>query len=264
MTKIKDSVVFLTGASSGIGEALAYEFSKKGAKLVISARRSAELDRVKATCTYPDNVQTLTIDLADNFSVIQKAKEAETFFGPIDILVNCGGISNRDKVADTSMDVDRKLMEVNYFSAIALTKTLLPSMLKRKKGHQVVITSASGIISPPKRSSYAASKHALHGFYEALRAEYHDEGQKVTLVLPGYIRTNISYNALKGDGSTQNKMDANQDNGMSPEDCAAQTIKAIEQNKEEVYIGGFKEVTGIYLKRFFPSLFSKIVRKAET
>jgi len=251
----------ITGASSGIGEALAYQIATTGAKLIIAARRLQELERVKSGCQHPENVQILTLDLADSFSIQQKAKEAEKIWGHIDIIIHSGGISQRDKVINTHMDVDRKIMEVNYFGTVALTKALLPGMIARKSGHQVVITSAVGIVSTPYRSAYAASKHALHGFYDALRAEHHDDGLKVSIILPGFVRTNISYNALTGDGTAQNKMDNAQDNGLSPEACAAQIIKAIEKDKEEVYIGGLKEVAGIYVKRFFPSLFSKIVRK---
>lgn len=262
MTKIKDNVVLLTGASSGIGEALAYELSKKGAKLIIAARRLEELERVKANCEQSENVAIVALDLGDSMSIPQKAKEAGTFFGPIDILIHCGGISQRDKVINTKIDVDRQLMEVNYFGTVALTKALLPVMVERKKGHQVIITSATGIVSTPYRSSYAASKHALHGFYDALRAEHHDDGLKVSIILPGYVRTQISYNALMGDGSKQNTMDNAQANGISAETCAVKIVKAIENNKQEVYIGGLKEVAGIYIKRFFPGLFSKIIRKA--
>lgn len=261
MTKIKDSIILLTGASSGIGEALAYELANKGAKLILSARRVQELERVKSNCPYPENIEILSLDLGDSFAVTQKAKEAETFFGPIDILVNCGGISQRDKVINTKLEVDRKLMEVNYFGPIALTKAILPSMVKRKKGHQVIITSATGIISTPFRSSYAASKHALHGFYDALRSEHHDDGLRISIILPGFVKTNISYNALVGDGSAQNTMDDAQENGISAEHCAQKIAYAIEQNKEEVYIGGFKEIAAIYMKRLFPGLFSRIVRK---
>lgn len=252
----------ITGASSGIGEALAYQLAAIGAKLILSARRKEELERVKMNCAHQSNIRILPLDLSDSFAIGQKAKEAESLFGHVDILINCGGISQRDKVINTQLEVDRKIMEVNYFGTIALTKALLPGMVKRKFGHQVVITSATGIISTPLRSAYAASKHALHGFYDALRAEHHDDGLRVSIILPGFVRTQISVNALMGDGSQQNKMDDAQDQGISPEDCAKKIIQAIEKNKEEVYIGGVKEVAGIYLKRFAPKLFSKIIRKA--
>lgn len=260
MTKIKDSVVWLTGASSGIGEQLAYRLAKKGAKLIISSRRRDELERVKAACN-SETLEILTIDLEDNFSLQQKVKEAETFFGPIDILINNGGISQRDKIINTTLDVDRKLMEVNYFGTITLSKSLLPKMVERRKGHHVVITSTVGIINTPFRSGYGASKHALHGFYDVLRAEHHSDNIKVTLVLPGYIKTAISFNALTGDGTPQDRMDKAQEKGMSAEKCAKLIVKAIERNKFEVYIGGVKEKLGIYLKRFWPKAAAMAVRK---
>ena len=260
MTKIKDSVIWLTGASSGIGEQLAYQLATKGAKLILSARRLAELERVKKACN-SEKVETLSIDLEDSFALQQKAKEAETFFGPIDILINNGGISQRDTILNTSLDVDRRLMEVNYFGSIALSKSLLPGMVDRKKGHHVVVTSTVGIINTPYRSGYGASKHALHGFYDVLRAEHHDDNIKVTIVLPGYIKTDISLNALVGDGSAQQKMDRGQENGMSADKCARLIVKAIERNKNAVYIGGLKEKAGIYLKRFWPRAAAKAIRK---
>lgn len=261
MSKINQAVCLVTGASSGIGEALAYQLNALGAKVILSARRLSELERVKANCSNPENTAILVMDLGDVSSIPAKAQEAETYFGPIDILVNCGGISQRDLIINTSLEVDRKLMEVNYFGSITLTKALLPGMIERQSGHQVIITSAVGIISGPLRSAYAAAKHALHGFYDSLRAEHHNDHIRVSIILPGFIKTNISINALKGDGSNQNTMDQAQANGLSPEACARQIIKAIQKNKEEVYIGGFKEVAGIYLKRFFPKLFSTIIRK---
>ncbi len=261
MTKIKDSVILLTGATSGIGEALAYALAEKGGKLILASRRMEELERVKSNCENPSNVHVLPLDLSEIDTLSQKAKDAESFFGSIDILINCGGISQRSKIIDTKLDVDRKIMEVNYFGTIALTKAVLPNMVKRKQGHHVVITSATGIISTPLRSSYAAAKHALHGFFDALRAEHHKDGLKVSLILPGFIKTQISLNALVGDGAKQNTMDDAQANGMSAEACAQHIVKAIEKDKEEVYIGGVKEKTAIYVKRFLPSVFSKMVRK---
>lgn len=262
MTKVQGKVILITGASSGIGEALTYQLADKGAKLILSARREAELQRVKSNCSNQGDIKILPLDLADSKGIATKAKEAESFYGYIDILINCGGVSQRDRVINTSIEVDREIMEVNYFGSIALSKALLPKMVERKSGHQVIITSAVGIVSTPFRSSYAASKHALHGFYDALRAEHFQDNLKVSIILPGYIRTQISFNALMGDGSKQNKMDTAQDKGLSPEECASKIISAIENNKEEVYIGGFREVAGIYMKRFFPGLFSKIARKA--
>lgn len=262
MSNLSGKTIWLTGASSGIGEALAYELSKKDVKLILSARRIEELERVKANCEgEAKNIAALTIDLEDNFSLVQKVKEAQTFFGTIDVLVNNAGISQRDLIVNTSLEVDRRLMEINYFGTITLSKRLLPEMIKNGGGHHVIITSAVGIINTPFRSAYGASKHALHGFYDVLRAEHHKDNIKVTLILPGYVKTNISFNALIGDGSKQNKMDNAQANGMSAEKCARLIVKSIERNKQEVYIGGLKEKFGIYLKRFWPKAAAIAIRK---
>ena len=256
-------VVWITGASSGIGEAIAIQISRLNARLILSARREEELNRVKGLCDANASIEVLPLDLAAAETLEEKTRQAETVFGRIDILINNGGISQRDFVRNTSMKVDRQLMEVNYFGAIALSKYVLPEMVKRKSGQHVVVTSATGIVSTPRRSAYAASKHALHGWYDALRAEHHDDNIAVTLICPGYILTNLSYNALKGDGSKQDKLDKTHENGMSPETLARRSIKAILNKKEEVYIGGFLEVFAIYAKRFAPWFFSILVRKVK-
>lgn len=262
MTKVSGKVIWLTGASSGIGEALAKELSKHSIKLILSARRKEELERVKKSCGdgYAQ-IEIQTIDLEDHASLSEKVREAESIFGKVDVLINNAGISLRDKIINTTLDVDRRLMEINYFGTIAISKLLLPKMIEQGSGHHVTITSAAGIINTPFRSSYGASKHALHGFYDVLRAEHHADNIKVTLIIPGFIKTNISFNALLGDGQKQDKMDPAQDKGMSADKCARLIVKAIESNKQEAYIAGVKEKFGIYLKRFWPKAASVAVRK---
>jgi short-subunit dehydrogenase len=225
------------------------------------------LKRVQQKCLQlvPEaQIEVLPLDLADAASLKAKAREAEQLFGQVDILINNGGISQRDKVMHTAMDVDRRIMEVNYFGAIALSKYVLPAMVARQSGQHVVISSAVGIISTPLRAGYSASKHALHGWYDALRAEHHDDNIAVTLVCPGYVNTRISYNALMGDGSEQNQLDDAQANGLTPEYFAKKAVRAILAKKEEVYIGGFLELLGIYTKRFFPGVYSTMVRKIKS
>ncbi len=269
MTQIKGKAVWITGASSGIGEAITYAMARNGAKLILSARRIEELERVKKACLALENgiseedIKVLTVDLADASSLESKAKKAEAYFGGVDILVNNGGISQRSLAKDTQLNVDRKVMEVNYFGAIALSKYILPGQIRRKEGHHVIISSAVGIISSPFRTGYAASKHALHGFYDGLRAELHDDKIKVTIICPGFIQTQISVNSVTGDGGKFNEMDDAQANGIEPGVAARTIVNAVKKEKEEVYIGGLKEVGGIYVKRFFPTLFSKIVRKVK-
>ncbi|HEX5170016.1 MAG TPA: SDR family oxidoreductase [Cyclobacteriaceae bacterium] len=265
MSSLENKVVWITGASSGIGEALAYEFSKKGSRLILSARRKDELQRVQNSCRSQENVKVLPLDVTKFDELPGVTAAAIQLFGQIDILINNSGISQRSFARDTLLEVDRKLMDVNYFGAVALTKNLLPHFLARKSGHYVTVTSVTGIFGTPYRSGYAASKHALHGFFDSLRAELWRDAKdsiKVTIVLPGFIHTPITLSAVTGDGSPLNKMDEGQYKGKPADWCARKIIRAIEGGKEEVYIGG-REVMGVYIKRFFPRLFSRIIRTAK-
>ena len=255
-------VTWITGASSGIGEALAKNLVHNGYRVILSARRKDELERVKSECPNPEAVRILVLDLAENSNFESKVEEAITFYGQIDLMVHNGGISQRSLIKDTRLEVDRQLMEVNFFGTVALTKAILPHFIQRKSGHFVVITSLVGKFASPFRSSYAASKHALHGFFDTLRAEHFRDNIAVTMVCPGFIKTQVSLNALTEDGSPLGSMDEAQANGMSPETFAKKLFKAIHKKKEEVYIGG-KETLAVYLKRFLPGVFSKIIQKAK-
>ena len=256
----KSKTIWITGASSGIGEALVYELSKLGSKIIISARRNEELERVKANCAQPGNIVVKPLDLAKHENIKEVVSEVSMQNGAIDILINNGGISQRALAKNTSLEIDKKIMNINYFGTICLTKEVLPSMLERKAGHIVVISSLTGKFGAPLRSAYAASKHALHGFFDTLRSETWKENLNITLVCPGYVHTNVSLNALTSSGEAQNSMDPETANGMTPEYLAKSIIKAIKNKKEELVIGG-KETIGVYLKRFLPKLFSKIIRK---
>ena len=257
----KNKVVWITGASSGIGKALALYLSNQEAKLIISARNLAALAAVKNECKNPENVKIIALDLAEYQHVNKTVEEAISCFQTIDILVNNGGISQRSLAAETILAVDEKIMNINYLGTIALTKAILPHFIKNKSGHFVVTTSIVGKIGTPLRSSYAASKHALHGFFDSLRTEIYDHHIKVTLVCPGFVNTNVSINALTADGHPQQIMDNATKNGMHPARFAVLMADAIKNKKEEVYIGGFKEKLGVYVKRFFPKIFSKMIRK---
>jgi len=267
MGKFSNKVIWITGASSGIGEALVYAFVKKGARLIISARRKEELERVKGNCppaTQP-SIRILPIDLGEPSTLKLHTEAAIQLFGHIDILINNGGISQRSLAKDTGLDVDRRIMEVDYFGTITITKYLLPHFLKRKTGHFVTVSSVMGKIGTPYRSGYAAAKHALHGFFDSLRAELWKDSKKiyVTLICPGWINTNLSIAALMGDGSPQNRKDDTHKKGMHPDKFAKEMIRAIQDKKREVYIGGGKERLAIYMDRYFPGLFSKIIRNAK-
>ena len=260
---ITENVYWITGASSGIGEALAITLNQQGATVILSARRTEVLKKVKDACLYPERAFVLPLDLSDTNSLTQKAKEAVAAFGRVDVLVNNGGVSQRSLVKETPVAVDRRLMEVNYFGTVALSKALLPHFIERRSGHYVVVSSLVGKIGSPLRSGYAASKHALHGFFDSLRAEHYRDNIQVTLICPGFIKTQVSVNALDASGKPRNVMDQAQAySRFSAEKCANLIIKAIRKQKKEVYIGG-KEVLGVYLKRFFPSLFARVLRKAK-
>lgn len=259
-----NKVVWITGASSGIGEALADQFIKKGCKVILSSRRKEMLEKIKNR--YPDNkenIKVLPLDLAETNNLKDKTDQAEHFFGHIDYLINNGGISQRAFVNDMDLDVLDKVMRVNFMGAAALTKYVLPGMIKQHSGHIVVISSVMGKFGTQLRSAYAASKHALHGFFDSLRNEVYRDNIKVTIICPGYIKTNVSMNALTADGSRYGKMDPGQEHGLTPEECATGIISAIEKNKKEIYIGGNKERIALYLKRFFPGILYKIMRNME-
>ena len=256
-----NKVVWITGASSGIGKALAIELSKRNATLILSSRKTATLELVKQACANPSKVKILALDLEAATTLHQKVAAAITLFGGVDILVNNGGISQRAFAKDTELSVDKRILDVNYIGTVALTKALLPHFIAKKRGHFVTTTSIVGKIGTPLRSSYAASKHALHGFFDSLRAEVYEDQISVTLVCPGFVTTNVSKNALTGDGSPQNKMDTATANGLPANYFAKLMAKAIYKKKEEVYIAGTKEKLGVYMKRWFPKVFSILIRK---
>lgn len=256
-----NKIIWITGASSGIGKALAIELSNQNAKLILSSRNKGDLELVKNTCKNTADVKIITLDLEDYNNLQTKADKAIAAFGTIDILVNNGGISQRALVKDTHITVDKRIMDINYLGTVALTKAILPHFIQNKNGHFVTTTSIVGKIGTPLRSSYAASKHALHGFFDSLRAEIHEYNIAVTLVCPGFVNTNVSINALTGDGTAQQKMDTATNNGIEPERFAKLMAKAIQQKKEEVYISGAKEKLAVYVKRFLPKILSIMIRK---
>ncbi len=263
MNELAGKVIWITGASSGIGESLTYALAKLPVKIIISSRRRSELERVKNNCEVnPEaTINLLPLDLGNQTDLAGITAQAIEFYAGIDILINNAGISQRSLAADTALAVDRKIMEINYFGTIALTKYLLPSMVAKGGGHIVNVSSLVGKFGTPYRSAYAASKHALHGFFDALRAELWKKNIKVTMICPGFVKTKVSINALTGNGDPLNEMDNAQENGMHPDKCALKIIRAIVKEKQEVYIGG-KETLAVYLKRWFPSIFSKLIRKA--
>ena len=255
-------IIWITGASSGIGEALAYEWSRLGARLILSARRESELERVKAACAHSDRCTVAPLDLSRQEDIETTADRMLQQFSAIDILVNNGGISQRSLVIETDVSVDRRIMEVDYFSGVILTKKLLPSMVARGSGHIIGISSIVGMFGFPYRSAYSAAKHAMHGFYETVWAELHTQGIRVTMVSPGRILTNVSLNALTKDGTPHGIMDHGQSGGITAETCARKIIRAVRKNKKEVYVGKM-DLLMIYFKRYIPWLYYRLVSKVQ-
>lgn len=254
-------VIWITGASSGIGEALAHWCAREGARLILSARRAGELERVRAACERPAEHHVLPLDLQRADRLPAAVAEALARGGHIDVLINNAGVSQRGLALETDAAVERALMEVNYFAPVALTKAVLPAMRARRRGHVVVVSSVMGYIGTPGRSTYAAAKHALHGYFDSLRVEVAPDGIKITLACPGYVQTAVSANALGPRGESHGKTDATHRRGLPAEDCAAAIVRAIARGRDEVYIG--REAYAIYVKRFFPRLYARLVRRVK-
>uniref|UniRef100_A0A182RN17 Dehydrogenase/reductase SDR family protein 7-like n=1 Tax=Anopheles funestus TaxID=62324 RepID=A0A182RN17_ANOFN len=264
---LNGKVVLITGASSGLGEALAHSFFLAGCKVVLAARRKDELERVRkdllelhATVpTHPPII--LQLDLSDLNSITGKVQSVLEIHGAIDILVNNGGISVRGDALSTAIDVDIRIMLVNYFGTVAITKACLPSMIARKEGRIVCISSVQGKFAIPHRSSYSASKHALQAFCDSLRAEVAKDNIKVTLISPGYINTAISMNALTGSGATYGKMDAATASGASAEDSAAGILKAIARDEKDIIMAPIAPRAAYWLRHAMPSVYFWIMKK---
>lgn len=256
--KFLNKVVWITGASSGIGEALAYAFAAEGALLVLSARREEELQRVAKAC---GNAYVLPFDMLSLAEHTDRLNDAIKTYGRIDYLVLNAGVSQRSFVKDTEFDVYRRLFEVNFFSIVSLTQAVLPVFTAQKSGVFVPIASVAGRISTPRRAAYGATKHALIGFFDSVRAEVFAEGIRVTTILPGYIKTNISLHAMNEKGEAYGKMDPNQAKGLDPNLTAQKIIQAILDGKNEFFVGGFLEGFGLFVKRFFPSIMPFMLRK---
>lgn len=253
--------IWITGASSGIGRSMALAAAAAGARVVISARRRDVLDAVRAECARPGDVRVVALDQSDLDSCATAAREAFAHFGGLDIVILNGGISQRSLAIDTSIDVDRKLMLVNYLANVAMTKALLPELVAQSSAQIVVVSSLVGVIGSPYRTGYAASKHALHGFYDSLRAEL-PEHVSVTILCPGFVRTDVSINALTGSGAPLGQMDDAQANGLSPDRFAERALAAIAAKRREVYIAG-PERRAIWLQRFAPGILARMLRRAK-
>lgn len=251
--------VWITGASSGIGEACALRYASMGASLVLTSSSATKLEAVAAECRSRGaaGVVALPYDLGSPDGVEELSKDAWEAFGGLDILYCNAGVSQRTSMLDTSMEVTRKLMEINFFAPAAISRAILPRMLSAGSGHIAVTSSIAGRFGFPLRCAYSSSKFAVYGWFETMRAEYGKQGIKVTIVCPGRVRTNISFSALDKDGNKYGKMDPGQAGGLDVTKAARRIVKAIGKGKREVLVGR-KELIMVYVKRFFPGLCARL------
>ncbi len=261
MELLKNKIIWITGASSGIGEALTYACANEGAQLIISARREEELKRVAANCKADiKNIFILPLDLENTSAIEEKVNQVIQKFGRIDVLINNSGIGHRTKAVNTSTEIDRKIMEINFFGTVNLTKAVARQMQKQKSGKLAVVSSIMGKYGLPLYSTYSASKHALYGYFESLRQELHKDNIKVLIVAPGFINTDVSTKLLREDGSAYGVKSEAQEKGMSAQDCAKGIVKALKSNRNHKYVGKY-EIFSVYVKQFLPRLFYKLMRK---
>jgi len=256
-----NKVVWITGASSGIGKATALRFAKEKATLILTALEADLLQDVRSECLSAGapNVTTLPFDLSQIEELPSLADNALKAYGHIDIFYNNAGISMRGTTVETDMAVIRKVMDIDYFAPVILTKIILPTMIAQGGGQLAVTTSINGMFGFPLRCAYSSAKHALYGFYETIAAENYKDNIHVTIVTPGRVQTNISVNALEKNGQKHGKMDAGQAKGITPEKAADKIVRAIAKKKREVLVGS-TELLMVYIKRFFPGLCAKIAR----
>lgn len=259
-----DKTVWITGASSGIGEALAKAYYKNGANLILSSRRQEALEEVKTKLGGDGSrIKVLTLDLTQSDTFATKTADALSLFGSIDVLINNGGISQRSIFEETNLDTVRKIMEVNYFGSVGLTREVLPHMTTQKSGHIIVTSSVAGKLGTKYRTAYAGSKHAVQGFFDSLRQEMYEHNIAVTLICPGPIKTNITKNALTGDGTSFGKMGDLHDSAMDADEMVSKIWKKLTSKTEEIVISGWKERMALIIKRISPRLLNKILKNSK-
>ncbi|WP_148861368.1 SDR family oxidoreductase [Marinobacter fonticola] len=259
-----NQTLWITGASSGIGEALAARFAASGANIVLSARREDELKRVAERCIDvgldTHQVLVLPLDVTDWNALPGATQTVLDTFGSIDLLINNAGVSQRSLCKDTDMAVYRQLMDVDVMGQIALTKAVLGHMLERGAGHIAVTASVAGKVGVSQRTGYCAAKHAVMGFFDALRAEVEDQGIHVSTIVPGFIKTDVSRNALSGDGTAFGEVDDDIAGGMDVDECAEVVFNALKAKKREIPVGKGKEMAALWVKRVAPEMLFKITK----
>ncbi|HET7003579.1 MAG TPA: SDR family NAD(P)-dependent oxidoreductase [Puia sp.] len=258
--QFNNKICLVTGASSGIGKALSQKLNSMGAIVILTARNRENLELVKADCTYPDRTRILPFDMEDINKIESFARTAWNVFQNIDFVFLNAGMAIRDMVHLTDLGMVYKQMNINFFSPVALSKALLPYMREKKQGCFVVTSSLCGKFGVPKLSAYSASKHALHGFFESLRAEYESDGIHVTMITAGLVKTDITVHALKGNGTINGKMQESVAGGISPEACSNEIVRAVAVGKCDALVGGIEKYS-VLVKRFFPGILRMVITR---
>lgn len=263
LENLDGKVVWITGASSGLGEALAKECALQGAEVVLTARRFDELEKVRVGLLNPDRHITICADITDEAGVRHAYEQVLKQKGRIDWLINNAGLSQRALISETTMQTERAIMEVDYFSQVFLTKTVLPTFLAQKSGRIAFVSSIAGLVGVQYRASYSAAKAAIHMWANSLRAEVADEGVAVSVIFPGFVKTNVSINALNGAGQAQGFDNDVTANGLEADAFAKDTVKALMKGDEYIVVGGRKETLAVFMSRLSPSALYRMIRKAK-
>ncbi|WP_335956631.1 SDR family NAD(P)-dependent oxidoreductase [Acinetobacter bereziniae] len=261
MESLDGKVVWITGASSGIGKALAEECALQGAQVILSARRLEELEKVRVSLLHPDHHLSVAMDITDEAQVRHAYEQVLDQKGRIDLLINNAGLSQRALITETSMQTERAIMEIDYFSQVFLTKLVLPTFIAQKSGRIAYISSVAGLLGTQYRATYSAAKAAIHMWANSLRAEVAQDGVKVSVIFPGFVKTNVSFNALNGAGKPQAHQDEAIENGLEADDFAKQTVSALLNGQEYIVVGGAKEKLGVWVSRLSPTTLYKMIRK---
>ncbi|CEI53889.1 SDR family NAD(P)-dependent oxidoreductase [Acinetobacter bereziniae] len=261
MESLDGKVVWITGASSGIGKALAAECALQGAQVILSARRLEELEKVRVSLLHPDHHLSVAMDITDEAQVRHAYEQVLDQKGRIDLLINNAGLSQRALITETSMQTERAIMEIDYFSQVFLTKLVLPTFIAQKSGRIAYISSVAGLLGTQYRATYSAAKAAIHMWANSLRAEVAQDGVKVSVIFPGFVKTNVSFNALNGAGKPQAHQDEAIENGLEADDFAKHTVSALLNGQEYIVVGGAKEKLGVWVSRLSPTTLYKMIRK---
>lgn len=257
----KNKTVWVIGASSGIGEGLIKQLAQENCNIILSARRENELNNIQNSLKLTaKNSLVLPLDISKSEEFDNKIKQAVSKFSTIDILILNAGIAHKSFAEETLEEVDRRIMEVNFMGNILLTKKVIPVMKKQGAGTIAVTSSILGKIGLPLVSTYCASKQAVTGYYESLRYEVEKYNINVTILSPGFIKTDITKNSLTADGKAFNKDSIAQEKGMDATKCAQKMIQAIKKGKRHQYIGGLETFMPMF-SFYFPRIFYFLMKK---